>query len=249
MEMILAKILQELLNKAQDTIARDAEFFDLGGDSIQAIHLVSRLRKQGYHLTVGSVFDHPILSDLALQIKSGPQDSSIVVEPLALLSSDQVKRLDSALSVYSLNLADVQDIYPMSPMQQDLVALTLQDPKQYVSQNVFGLPSDLDIELFSNSWLTVAMKNPILRTTFIYTDDAVYQNIGGCLQVVFKSPLGVAHEKVSDLDHALYNDLARGFELGLPFCRLTILEYKNNLKLVVTMHHALYDGWCRDEVL
>ena len=43
-----------------------AHFFKLGGDSITAIRLVARVRAEGFKLETQDVFDHPVLSELAL---------------------------------------------------------------------------------------------------------------------------------------------------------------------------------------
>ncbi len=45
--------------------SEDAQFFSSGGDSILAVQLVSRLRRDGYTLAVRHVYRHPVLRDLA----------------------------------------------------------------------------------------------------------------------------------------------------------------------------------------
>jgi aryl carrier-like protein len=61
-ERILAKLYEELL---QETVSADDDFFKRGGDSIDAIQLVSRARRQGVHITAKQVFEHRTVAGLA----------------------------------------------------------------------------------------------------------------------------------------------------------------------------------------
>ncbi len=67
MEMKLAEIWQQVLGIPRVGI-RD-HFFDLGGDSIKAIQVSSRLHQQGFVLDMKHLFQHPVLTQLALYIK------------------------------------------------------------------------------------------------------------------------------------------------------------------------------------
>ena len=62
-EELLAGIFAEVLRLKQVTI--DKSFFDLGGDSISALKLVSRARKAGIVLTLKDVFQHQTIERLA----------------------------------------------------------------------------------------------------------------------------------------------------------------------------------------
>jgi len=78
-ERLLAELWSELLGIGQ--ISRDAQFFALGGDSIQSLSLVTRLRKAGWELTPKAVFQHPRLADLAAVLT--PLGSENLVVPRA----------------------------------------------------------------------------------------------------------------------------------------------------------------------
>ncbi len=75
----LAQIWSELLGI--EKIGRFDNFFQIGGDSIVSIQLVSRARKRGMLFEVKQIFETPILSDLALhtqeeRINLVPQESA-----------------------------------------------------------------------------------------------------------------------------------------------------------------------------
>ncbi|MEM9291572.1 MAG: amino acid adenylation domain-containing protein [Acidobacteriota bacterium] len=66
-ERRLAKIWTELTGV--ESIGRGSEFFSVGGDSILAIQLVSRARREGLELSPRDVFEAPRLMDLALRCR------------------------------------------------------------------------------------------------------------------------------------------------------------------------------------
>ncbi|MFE1948841.1 amino acid adenylation domain-containing protein [Streptomyces sp. NPDC059524] len=57
-------VWRELLGEARD----DAQFFEAGGDSILAMQMVSRLRREGLTLTMRDIYRHPVLAALAAHL-------------------------------------------------------------------------------------------------------------------------------------------------------------------------------------
>ncbi len=62
-EQVLRGLFAELLDA--DAVGVDDSFFDLGGDSIQSIQLVSRARQEGLAITPRDVFQHRTVAGLA----------------------------------------------------------------------------------------------------------------------------------------------------------------------------------------
>lgn len=62
-EETLAKIWRDVLRIDQAGIEDD--FFELGGDSILSIHVVSRANRAGLRITARQLFEHPRIADLA----------------------------------------------------------------------------------------------------------------------------------------------------------------------------------------
>lgn len=61
-------IYKELLG--DDTVNSNSNYFQLGGDSLVATKVISRIKEEfNSHITVGDVFNNPILNDLATIIK------------------------------------------------------------------------------------------------------------------------------------------------------------------------------------
>ncbi|MGV4982332.1 amino acid adenylation domain-containing protein [Streptomyces sp. NRAIS4] len=61
---VLRAIWSDLLGQSSD----DAQFFESGGDSILAMQLVSRLRREGFTLAMREIYRHPVLADLAAHL-------------------------------------------------------------------------------------------------------------------------------------------------------------------------------------
>ena len=67
MEIILCKILEEVLEKTR--VGIDDSFYELGGDSISALRVVSKLRNLGYDLKIKTILEEGIISKIATRIK------------------------------------------------------------------------------------------------------------------------------------------------------------------------------------
>jgi non-ribosomal peptide synthetase-like protein len=65
-EAWVAELWLDVLGAAVDT--RDADFFDLGGGSLTAAQMVSRLRARYPEVVVGDLYEHPTLAALALHL-------------------------------------------------------------------------------------------------------------------------------------------------------------------------------------
>ncbi|RXJ81159.1 non-ribosomal peptide synthetase/type I polyketide synthase [Arcobacter sp. F2176] len=73
-EKLLLSICREILQV--DDINIHSDFFDIGGDSLQATRLSISLQKEGFNLSVNQIFMNPFLEDMAQFIKA-QNDSSL----------------------------------------------------------------------------------------------------------------------------------------------------------------------------
>ncbi|MGW7573424.1 non-ribosomal peptide synthase/polyketide synthase [Streptomyces sp. NPDC054765] len=83
-EREIARIWADVLGL--DTVGADDNFFDLGGDSILSMQVVSRLRRAGLHLATKDLFTHQTVAALATVVTPGPErtDSGPVTGDLPL---------------------------------------------------------------------------------------------------------------------------------------------------------------------
>ncbi|MEC0207768.1 amino acid adenylation domain-containing protein [Paenibacillus ehimensis] len=75
LEELMASVWQEVLGG--EAVGREDNFFHLGGDSIKAIQIASRLYRRGWDLEMKKIFLTPMLKELCLDLK--PADGQVQI--------------------------------------------------------------------------------------------------------------------------------------------------------------------------
>ncbi len=143
---------------------------------------------------------------------------------------------------------DIDDIYPLSPMQEAMLVHSLAAVRSQVNfeQSCMRLRGPLDHEAFRHAWATVFERHDVLRTAFHW------RGLARPLQVVHRAvPLPMVVETwpgfdAARLDACLAADRARGFDLErAPLVRLRLLQVaEDDVYIIASFHHLLVDGWC-----
>ncbi|KAJ5885554.1 hypothetical protein N7495_010064 [Penicillium taxi] len=160
------------------------------------------------------------------------------IPPLSLLGSNKLgeEAMEAALSVCKVSSDMIEDIYPATPMQEGLFALSSKQPGGFVKQDIFELPLDLDLYRFRKAWEDTIDQSPILRTRLFMTDSLRVLQV-----IVSQSP---SCQDIFDLRSYLERDLDKSMLWGEPLFRYAISATPSQKpQLVVTIHHALFDGW------
>ncbi len=145
----------------------------------------------------------------------------------------------------------IEDIYPLSPMQESLLVHSLYAPASpaHFIQWTCKLSGDLDVEAFEQAWRRVVDRHGALRTAF------VTKRPDRPLQVVQRrARLEYRREDWRSLPSAeqsrywrelLDEDRRRGFELSRPPLMRTALARVSDreYRFVWSHHHLLLDGW------
>ncbi|RKG75011.1 non-ribosomal peptide synthetase, partial [Corallococcus exercitus] len=165
--------------------------------------------------------------------------------PLARLTQAS---LDAVLAAQG---PTVEDLFPLSALQEGMLFHALQDPHAgyYFEHTAWSIHSDVDISLFQRTWQTAVDRNPILRTAFVSRD--------------LESPLQVVHSHVAlpfevhdwrhlpedarkaGLERLIVVDRARGFDVTrAPLSRMTAVRLADaQWRFIWSHHHLLFDGW------
>ncbi|MFK0925969.1 amino acid adenylation domain-containing protein, partial [Pseudomonas aeruginosa] len=164
--------------------------------------------------------------------------------------------LDQArLDALPVALEEVEDIYPLSPMQQGMLFHSLyeQASSDYINQMRVDV-SGLDIPRFRAAWQSALDRHAILRSGFAWQGELQQP-----LQIVYRQrQLPFAEEDLSlaaNRDAALLALAAaereRGFELQrAPLLRLLLVKTaEGEHHLIYTHHHILLDGWSNAQLL
>ncbi|WP_158623685.1 non-ribosomal peptide synthetase [Corallococcus llansteffanensis] len=147
--------------------------------------------------------------------------------------------------------AGLEDLYPLSPMQQGMLfhALLTPDAPAYFVQTSWRLHAALDPAAFRRAWDAVVAHHPILRTGFRWEGlDAPLQVVHAQAHLPWEERdwRGLSDaEQRGRLEVFLTEDRVRGFELQRPpLMRVTLVRLGDSAwQLVWSQHHLLLDGW------
>lgn len=244
-EYEMRRIWARVLRLKEATIGRLDSFLELGGDSASAMKLVAEARKAGLQLTVADVFNRPLLHEVAGNATRISSSDIKELAPFSLLGGDVnvPSLLEELAGLYNLEVADIRDVYPCTPLQEGLLSLALKSPREYIMQGILTLSKEVDMDRFRRAWETVVRETEILRTRVLPFKDA------GCFQVVFDED--IRWVEASDLDEYLAADSSHVMELGHPMARYALVEGGDGSAgwFVWTIHHALFDGWSMSIIL
>lgn len=245
MEKRLAAMWAHVLDIDASSIGVEDHFFRLGGDSIGAMRLVTLARQSDINLTVASIFEKATLLDMAHSAHPVIKAVATAVQPFSLLSNlasvDLLKR--EVADIARINSEAIQDIYPCTPTQEGLVALSIREPGTYVAQLVYRLPDDIDIVRFKKACDLVVQAEPILRTRIVHTEDT------GFVQVVVADD-SPQWSTVASLGQVEQSWRQLPVHNGGRLANYNLVDDgSTGVAFIWTIHHALYDGWCLPLIL
>jgi len=166
--------------------------------------------------------------------------------PLVDLSAESYEAL------FTKYQKDVEDIYPLSPMQEGMIfhSRFSANSGAYIIQMSCVMSGNFSPEKFQHAWLSVINRHPSLRTT-------IYENIQSPdYQIVLKkvvpswqfldwSNLSEDDQKLQ-WEQLLSSDRSEGYVLDLPsLMRFYLIRFsENEWRFLWSHHHLLTDGWC-----
>ncbi|MBF6170939.1 non-ribosomal peptide synthetase [Nocardia blacklockiae] len=223
-EMLVAAAMAEVIGVP--AVSADHAFFELGGNSLSATRLVTRIAaRSGHSLGVRAVFEHPTAAELAALLDAADRDDRPVLP--ALTAGPRPRRI------------------PLSTAQQRLWFLNRFDTESSAYNISIGLwlRGPLDEAALRQGLGDVVERHESLRTLFPDSDE-------GPSQVVL--PGAEAHPELPvtactpDQARARARDLAaRGFDLvaEVPLRAELIRTGEREHLLALVIHHIAADGW------
>lgn len=243
LETDLQRLWAQVLGIDEESICAEHSFLRIGGDSIGAMRLVAAAKEDGISFSAAEVFETPVLSDLAQAAKRISEVKEEYIAPFSLLGAntdlDEV-RTDAALQC-EVEVHQIEDIYPCTPLQEGLLSETVKQPGLYTARKVFEVPIQSSFEKLENAIQRVVREIPMLRTRIV---DLSGQ---GLVQVVPTQNITCLYS--DNLEEYLLQDSRQPFGLQIWLTRFGLIHQMNKKFLVWTIHHALYDGWSRPLML
>lgn len=166
--------------------------------------------------------------------------------PLAALNDDL--QLSEVLG----DRTDIEDIYPLSPVQEGFIfhaQYEIADSGVYVQQVIGDLSGPVNETVFQQAWQFACDRHSSLRASFVCLDlPRSLQRIHFPVTIPFASRDWSAcgwEEITAKWQELLLEDRSQGFDLETPpLMRVTLIKLSaNSWRFLWTHHHLLLDGW------
>lgn len=151
-----------------------------------------------------------------------------------------------------LNKANLQDLYPLSPMQQGMLfhALYQPDSQAYFEQMSYDIQGNLDCDIFKQSWQLLHNRHDALRTVFVHKKSAKLLQMVlkhrevefDCIDLSDLSP----EQQSERIEQYRQQDRAKGFELSKDrLSRIQLFKTQaDRYAMIWSVHHIIMDAWC-----
>ncbi|KAJ6172405.1 hypothetical protein N7470_001472 [Penicillium chermesinum] len=203
------------------SVTESTSIFEVGLDSIDAIKLSSRLSKSGIKLPVSTIMRNRTVKAMSSQLYTEEGDYSNSTSPLL---SSMEQSLTRFLEKESLLPEGAVRVLPATPIQEAMVAeMNASAFKHYYNHEILQIESHVDLARLQAAWKSAVKAHPILRTSFV---EIVVPN-GASLQSFIE-------EKRAD---AITHNSSH------PLFSLTFVVDGDSRYLILSISHALYDGW------
>jgi amino acid adenylation domain-containing protein len=224
-----------------ESIGPDANFFDLGGDSLLATQLVSRLRTRlGIELPISALFEGPTLRQFAQRVRQAP--AAAAAPPPEALVSEQTDRAPGQRVPLSFSQERMWFMHELAP-----------DSSAYNIPLALRMRGPLDVAAMQAALNRVIERHEVLRTRFLKTTDGVTGEVTETPRLSIQEiHPGDAGSPVTEA--ALHHHLAT--VSGMPFrldrdalIRAQVVHLaKDDAVLLVVMHHIVGDQWSFSEL-
>ncbi|MCP4156972.1 MAG: amino acid adenylation domain-containing protein, partial [bacterium] len=227
-EIKLAALWQEILEIEQIGIMDN--FFEIGGHSLKAINLISKIKKTfQVELPVTMLFENPQIKTQAQYILQTGKSLFAAVETV-----------------------EKREYYPVAAAQKRMYILN-----RFTTDNVnYNIPAaliikgDLSKTHFEEAFQKILQRHESLRTTFHYIDDEPVQRIHDHGETEFNVKYSTQsnREEISRSSKTYLEAFLRPFTLSqAPLIRAELVQGETNEHLfLIDMHHIISDGVSMD---
>ncbi|QSB13993.1 amino acid adenylation domain-containing protein [Natronosporangium hydrolyticum] len=231
-ERALAEIVAQVLGIDQVGVSDD--FFEIGGHSLLAARVVSRIRERlGVAAGVRMVFDHPTVAALASALAASPTTGASAAQ-----TPPRLPRQARADGVFEL---------PASAGQRRLWVLHQLDPDSsgaYLLAGAVRLTGLVDRAGLERAWAAVVGRHEALRTSFEAHDGEPVQVVHPDLHVPLEFvDLANVADPAAAAEVLMHERLTVPFFLdNPPLVRVTLVRIaETEHLLLLSMHHSIGD--------
>ena len=236
-ETAVVAVLEDVLGMRPLSVT--ANFFDLGGHSILAAQVLSRLRRDhGYVIPLRKLFEAPTAEGLARAAGGGE-------EAAGQLAVEHIPKLADGTPA------------PLSLMQQRLWILEQIDPglAVYNLPSAFRIRGALDIGALERALAEIGRRHEAVRTSFAQVGSDAVQVVAPSFTPSLMPPIDLsqlaAGQRETRLIELLKQRASRAFTLTEgPLVEGALYRLADDEHVFFWMaHHAVWDGWSFDVFL
>ncbi|MES2316841.1 MAG: amino acid adenylation domain-containing protein [Pseudomonadota bacterium] len=237
LETLLCDLWAQSLRR--ERVGAEDSYFAIGGDSIKAIALVSRMKAAGVMVTVRDLFAARTVRKLALLAGSGSAAEQDVA-PFSMLLPDEA----AGLAVLR-DTGVLEDAYPLTRLQHGMLVHSQLDPESGTYHDVLNVrvAEALDLDAFRAALASLVADHAILRTVYALDGERA-------LQLVYRH--GDVH-----LEHVAFDPANSGMIAGLvererqsaivfeqALWKIILVELDPaHFQYILSFHHSMLDGW------
>ncbi len=212
-EESLLGIWSSVLGIGEDNISTTHNFFELGGDSIKAIQLVSRAKNQGVHFKAKDVFEHQTISRLSANL------------PAEELAQSEQGMLDGELGLL--------------PIQRNFFTGDQPHPNHYNQSVLLELDASISKELLADSLSLLVEQHDALRIGYEISDGEVRAHYTDQRAALIEERIGSLSEIGT---RGGYYQSQLDITTG-EVCRFVLFEGEGLAPhLLMVIHHLSVDG-------
>jgi amino acid adenylation domain-containing protein len=239
----LAEVWKHVLHV--DAVGLESNFFELGGDSIRSIQVMTQAQRAGLRFSLRDLANQPTLEALANVTSAATAAPSDLVRsgprPFSLLDPEDRSRVTGA----------VEDAYPMTAMQTGMFFHGAYSSHATPYHDVMSvhLAAPFDETAFRQAVHEAIERHPILRSSF---DFAAGKEPLQLVHKAVRQPVTIedlrrhaADEQSAAIDSLYQAEIRHRFDPAqAPLLRIHVQRRTaDRFQLTVASHHAVLDGW------
>jgi len=238
--------ISHLTDVIPEDITQDISILELGLDSIDVIKLAAKLKKRDINLTPSQIMRHQTIARMVTELTNLATDSVLPENEDSMMRIKD--RLQKYLEASGVDMKNVESVLPPTHLQESMIAGMVQsDFKSYFNHDILQMSNQVDTAGLVEAWQQLIYQTPILRTGFVQVES---QDLEMTYCQVVHKPLDIEFEVVEmqDLDELrqvtdVATAMARGGQGEKHLFQLRLASVGQERYLVLSMAHALYDGW------
>ncbi|SFB44660.1 D-alanine--poly(phosphoribitol) ligase subunit DltA, partial [Clostridium frigidicarnis] len=219
----ILNIWVDVLKKDKNTIGIDANFFEIGGHSLKATILLSKLAKRfGVTISLSQMFERPTIENIAE-----------IINELKNVEEDGMRAFEK------------RAYYPLSSAQKRLYFLDQFENigSSYNMTEVLKIKGDLNLELCEKVFKQIIERHEILRTSFELVDNNTVQVVHESVDFKLDILPELSEEDLDKIKDCIHGFI-KPYDLGnLPLFKVGVIPLKNKEHILIfDIHHIIADG-------